>query len=243
MTHTKNKTACCYIRYSTSHQGSDTGAVTSEVQEQRVRDYCEYKGYELTNIIRDEAISGGINKNREGFCQLLDIVESGNTSAVVLFSLERLSRDMLTMLALERLLNEYDVELHTIEGQISTETPDGFLSFAMKAFLGEIERRQVKYRTRKAMEYKKSEGHVVGSIPYGYVREGNVLAEVEHEQVVIQLVNRLHGEGATLSEISRTLKSQNITTRAGKVWKPEQIKRLIDGYEDKWKKIHEGNGS
>lgn len=229
------KNACCYIRYSTDMQGGD-GHVTSEVQEQRVRDYCAYKEYSLVQVIRDEGISGGINKNREGFRQLLDLVESGAIDAVVLFSLERLSRDMLTMLALERLLNEYDVELHTIEGQIDTATPDGFLSFAMKAFLGEMERRQVKYRTRKAMEYKKSAGHVVGSIPYGYVRQGDVLIEAEQEQAVIQMVNTLHGAGATLSEISRALKKQSIMTRAGKEWRPEQIKRLIDGYEDKWKK-------
>jgi DNA invertase Pin-like site-specific DNA recombinase len=49
---------------------------------------------------------------------------------------------MLTFLCLERLLDEYNVELHMVDGEIDTSTPDGFMGFAMKAFLGEMERRQ-----------------------------------------------------------------------------------------------------
>ena len=56
---------------------------------------------------------------------------------------------MLTLLAFERLLSEYDIELHTIEGQIDTSTPTGFMSYAMRAFVGEMERRQIKYRTKR----------------------------------------------------------------------------------------------
>jgi DNA invertase Pin-like site-specific DNA recombinase len=94
---------------------------------------------------------------------LLNRIENHDIDAIVLYSLERLSRDMLTLLALERFLYERDIELHTVEGQVDTSMPDGWLNFAMKAFLGEMERRQVKYRTKRAMEYKKSQGAIVGS--------------------------------------------------------------------------------
>ena len=103
------------------------------------------------------------------------MIESGRVESVVLYSLERISRDMLTLLAFDRLLDEHDIELHTIEGQVDTSTPDGWLNFAMKAFLGEHERRQVKYRTRQAMAFKRSQGSVVGSISYGYRRVGDHL--------------------------------------------------------------------
>ena len=106
-------------------------------------------------------------------------MESGEAEALVLYSLERLSRDMLTLLALERLLDEYDIELHTVEGEVNTNTPDGFVNFAMKAFLGEIEWRQVKYRTKKAMEFKKAQGSIVGSVPYGYRRLKDYLVPEE----------------------------------------------------------------
>jgi len=47
----------------------------------------------------------------------------------------------------------------------------------MKAFLGEMERQQLKYRTKRAMEFKKNQGAIVGAIPYGYKRNGNGLEE------------------------------------------------------------------
>ena len=58
------------------------------------------------------------------------------------------------------------------------------MNFAMKAFLGEMERRQIKYRTKKALEYKKGNGEVVGAIPYGYRREGKDLVPDLNEQAV-----------------------------------------------------------
>jgi len=61
--------------------------------------------------------------------------------------------------------------------------------------LGEMERRQVKYRTKKAMEYKKQKGEVVGSIPYGFARKGKDLIPVEKEQEIIRIINRLYKQG------------------------------------------------
>jgi site-specific DNA recombinase len=145
-----------YVRVSTEEQAKD--GVSLDNQKDKIRNYCQHKGLELLQIIEDAGISGGKNKARAGFVELLDRIESNQIGAVILYSLERLFRDMLTLLALERLLDEKDLELHTVEGQVDTGNPDGWLNFAMKVFLGEMERRQVKYRTKKAMEFKKAPG-------------------------------------------------------------------------------------
>jgi len=156
-----------YVRVSTDEQARE--GISLENQKARIAAYCEYRGFTLTGIIEDAGISGGKNRARPGFIEVLNKVESGEAEALVLYSLERLSRDMLTLLALERLLDEHDIELHTVEGEVNTSTPDGFVNFAMKAFLGEMERRQVKYRTKKAMEFKKAQG----SDPFPMVTEGS----------------------------------------------------------------------
>jgi site-specific DNA recombinase len=188
-----------YIRVSTEEQARE--GVSLDNQRDRIEEYCAYRHFRLVRIIQDAGISGGKNKNRPGFVELLDQIEGREINVVVLYSLERLSRDMLTLLALERLLNEHEIELHTVEGQIDTSTPDGWLSFSMKAFLGEMERRQVKFRTKKAMEYKKGQGSVVGAISYGYKRNGNGLVEEPHEQTIIRIVNELFLEDRKLVDI------------------------------------------
>jgi DNA invertase Pin-like site-specific DNA recombinase len=137
---------------------------------------------------------------------------------------------------LERLLDEYDIQLHTVEGQIDTSTPDGWTGFAMRAFLGEIERRQIKYRTKKAMEYKKRRGEVVGSVPYGYRRNGNGLEPDMVEQKAIKWANGMYQAGRSLTEIADWLQGMGYPTRNGKPWRAEQVKRVIEGYEGRYRK-------
>lgn len=218
-----------YIRVSTEEQARE--GISLEAQEKRIRNYCDYKGYELTEVIKDEGISGGKNKKREGFVSVLNRIEQNGFDAIILYSLERISRDMLTLLCLEKLLNEYNVELHTIEGEIDTSTPDGYLSFAMRAFLGEMERRQVKYRTKKAMEYKKQKGEVVGSVPYGFARKGKDLIPVEKEQEIIRIVNRLYKQDKGIAAIARKLTKLNYKTRRSKEFSALQVRRIIKDYQ------------
>ena len=219
-----------YVRVSTEGQVKE--GVSLENQEEKIRAYCGFKGFDLVDIIRDEGISGGKNAARPGFLKLLEGIEEDEIQILVLYSLERLSRDMLTLLALERLLDEYDIQLHTVEGMIDTSTPDGFMNFAMKAFLGEMERRQVKYRTKKALEYKKSQGQVTGRVPYGFSREGKNLVENPDEQMVIAIVNKFYEEEKGLTEICRELKNLGHKTRKGKDFVPMQVKRMIEDYKD-----------
>jgi site-specific DNA recombinase len=223
-----------YIRVSTDTQAKE--GVSLDNQAERIRAYCQYKGFDLLEIIEDAGISGGINKGREGFITLLDRIEANGFDVIVLYSLERLSRDMLTLLTLERYLDDNDIELHTIEGQIDTSSPDGFMSFAMKAFLGEMERRQVKYRTRKAMQFKKSNGEVVGAVPYGFQRHGKDLLPDIAEQTIIRQVNEFYSQGRTLCEIVKALNDAGQFTRAGNPWTPVQVRRLISEYSGKFKK-------
>ena len=219
-----------YIRVSTAAQVED--GVSLDNQKDRIESYCRYRGFELTDIIEDAGISGGKNKARPGFIEVLNRIESGEAGALVLYSLERLSRDMLTLLALERLLDEHDIELHTVEGEVNTSSPDGWLNFAMKAFLGEMERRQVKYRTKKAMEFKKAQGSVVGSIPYGYRRLQDRLEPDLAEQRVIGVARSLHAQSCGLSTIARALTEQGYRTRSGKVFDVQQVKRILVGYKN-----------
>lgn len=218
-----------YIRVSTDKQAQD--GVSLDNQRQQIENYCRYKGIVLVQIVEDAGISGGKNAAREGFCALLDTVESREVNALVIYSLERLSRDMLTLLSFERLLSEYDLELHTVQGAVDTSTPQGWMSFAMNAFMGEMERRQVKYRTKAAMQYKKSQSAVVGSVPYGFSRDGEMLIENSEEQAVIARVNTMYTNGLKLADIARSLAASGIMTRTGKPFDHAQIKRIIKGYE------------
>lgn len=229
-----------YVRVSTDKQVREGVSVENQVE--RIRDFCERDNLELVDIIRDEGISGGKNRSRRGFVNLLEKIEIDEIDAVVLYSLERLSRDMLTILSLERFLDEYEVTLYTVEGKIDTSTIDGWMSFSMKAFMVEMERRQVRSRTKKAMEHMKKNGRVVGDIPFGFKREGDLLVEIPGEQSTITQINEMYSRGMNLSSIVRTLNGEGIKTRSGNEWDTTQVRRLIEGYKPTRKRRKTNHG-
>lgn len=224
--------AIIYGRYSTDKQD-----MSIEVQISRCREYAEYKGFQVVDVIQDLAVSGGTNKGRAGFMELLSRVEHGYCDLVLTYDLTRLSREMVSLLALERFFNEYDCLIYTVEGQVDTSTVEGFMSFAMRAFLGEMERRTVKLRTKRAMEHLKANGKVFNHTPYGFERIEDRLHEIPEEQKVIRLVNGLYGQGSSLAEIQRALRTKKIKTRNGGDWDHKQVRRLIEGYEQT-RKVH-----
>lgn len=233
------KKAVGYIRVSTEGQARD--GVSLEAQADKIRRYCDYSGFDLVGIIEDAGISGGKNRGRAGFVELLDRVEAGGIDALVVYDQDRLSRGMLTQLVFELFLNENGVALHTVEGKVDTTTPAGWLAFAMKSFVGEMERRNTGARTRAAMEFKRGRGEVTGPVPYGFRREGSILEAVETEQAVIRSAARSYARGRTLAEICRELSRRGITTRTGREFSPQQVKRIIPDYRQKWNKESQVN--
>ena len=93
-----------YIRIPTEEQARE--GVRLDNQKARIEQYCTYRGFSLAGIIADAGISGGKNKTRPGFIELLDRIETGQAEVVVLYNLVRLSRDMLTLRALRRIDGE-----------------------------------------------------------------------------------------------------------------------------------------
>lgn len=67
-----------------------------------------------------------------GFGKIRERVEANGLDALIVYSIDRLSRDLGTLVIFEQLLDKYDVELHTIEGQIDTSSASGWMNFAMK---------------------------------------------------------------------------------------------------------------
>jgi site-specific DNA recombinase len=219
-----------YCRYSTHKQ--DNG-VSIANQLQRCQQYAQFKGLEVQQVLKDEAISGGTNKGRPAFMKLLVMVEQREIDVVLCYDLTRLSRDMLSLLAFERFCNEYDVSIHTAEGEVSTDSPEAFMSFCMRAFLGEMTRRQIKWNTKHAMQHLKKNGKVFNHEPYGWKRDGDKLLEDAKEQQVIKMVNDAYLQGSRLADIQKVLKRRGIKTRNGKPWSSNQVKRVINGYEQK----------
>ena len=108
------------------------------------------------------------------------------------FPSPRIVKKIFSALGVFKTCHDSKIELHTVEAEIDTSTPDGSVSLAIRSFPGEMERRQVRHRTKNAMEYKKEKGEVVGQVHWEYKREKRNLIIDEKEQEVTKVVNGLY---------------------------------------------------
>ena len=99
----------------------------------------------------------------------------------------------------------------------------------MMAVLAEFERDQISERTTTAMQFKKAKGERVGAIPYGYdlAVGGVTLTENAAEQSVIQRARELKASGLSLRKIAAELQRRGFVSRAGTMFQPGQILRMV----------------
>ena len=230
MCYINNMKTLGYIRVSTDKQVQNGDSLDN--QRESLVKYCKFKNLPLAGIIEDAGISGAKNAGREGFKLITAAcAEDPDVTSIVIYSLERISRDVLTLFGFERFLRECEVTLHTIEGEIDLSTPSGFLGFAMRAVMGEMERRQASSRTKAVVDFKKARGEVAGEIPYGFVRKGDLAVEEPAEQEVIALANELYAKGSNLTAICKALSMMGIVSRRGRPFVPTQVCRMLEDYK------------
>ena len=126
------------------------------------------------------------------------------------------------------------VALHIVDlggNAIDTTSAAGRLMLVVLAGAAEMERNLTRERTRSAMAMKKSNGHRVGSIPYGYdlADDGTTLVPNESEQAVIADIREWRSRGRKLQQIAGALTERGIPTKTGRSngWSHQAVARIL----------------
>lgn len=216
--------AIIYLRVSTAKQAQE--GVSLEAQEAKARAWCDFNDYEVKAVHIDAGISGKRADNREGLQNALSDCENG--AALVVYSLSRLARSTKDTIEISERLEKQGADLVSLSEKIDTTTAAGKMVFRLLAVMAEFERDQISERVTGAMQYKKSKGERVGSIPYGFSLHGNGkdLIKNEIEQEIIKIVENLHRDDFSLNKIAAYLNNSEHQPR-GKKWYPQTIKRIL----------------
>jgi site-specific DNA recombinase len=160
-----------YCRLSIRKGTDEATEAALERQEEDCRRLCEQRGYEVTRIFPDEGFSaytGG--KTRPGFEAALDALASGDIDVLVVFKLDRLTRNMYDLLRIEKVLESSGGSLVSVHDYWADATePSGRFMMRTFASLAEIESSNTSLRIqaqrRQAAEAGKPNS---GRRPYGY---------------------------------------------------------------------------
>ena len=180
----------CYI-YTRVSTAAQTEGYSLEAQQERLRQYAEYKNLEIAGEYCDAGKSGKSILGRPAFMEMMDDIAGGKDqiSYVLVFKLSRFGRNAADVLKSIQTLLDYDVDLVCVEDSIDSSTQGGRLTLAILSAVAEIERENIRVqfmagRTQKMMEG----GWAGGPVPFGYRNKNGKLTVEPGEAEIVRLI-------------------------------------------------------
>jgi DNA invertase Pin-like site-specific DNA recombinase len=148
--------AALYARISTLNHGQDP-----EVQLRELRDYCQRRGFTITNEYVDKGISGS-RERRPALDNLLTDCRKRLVDAVVVYRYDRFARSLRQLVNALEDFRSLGIEFISIHEGVDTSTPNGRLVFGIFASIAEFERELIRDRVRSGLAAAKAKGKRVG---------------------------------------------------------------------------------
>lgn len=195
----------CYI-YTRVSTAAQTEGYSLEAQQERLREYADYKNLEIAGEYCDAGKSGKSIVGRPAFLQMLDDIssEKDNISFVLVFKLSRFGRNAADILKSIQLLEDYEVDLICVEDAIDSSTPGGKLTLTILSAVAEIERENINVQFMAGkMQKILNGGWPGGPAPYGY-RSVNkeLVVEPEEAEIVRLIFDRYIQDDGTLNGVA-----------------------------------------
>jgi len=218
-----------YARVSTQEQANE--GTSLEHQNEQLTKYCEAQGWEIVGQYVDPGHTGK-DDNRPGLKRLLNDTKLGLFSKVVVYKLDRLSRNLRLLLELEEKLKHFDVGLHSVKEAIDTSKAIGRTVFQVLGLVGEWEREAIIERTTSGRLQRYREGKWAGGKPaygYSYDKETKKLTIKKSEARVVRRIFELYVSGKSLSNIANVLNEDKVKARGnnGKGWRATSVRNVL----------------
>ncbi len=201
-----------YVRVSTKQQGASGLSIAA--QKKQIRDYCKQQGWKVKKFYTDVASgSTGIGE-REQLDLMLSELSPG--TAVVVAKRDRLCRNLLVSLILDKEISRVSCCIHSCESsEINGEDASAEL---MRNIMGSValwEIRRIRTRISEALQEKKRQGFKLGKPPFGYtIVNGELLVDKKHIHTR-RRIEELRQESIGWNEIARILNAEERPTQRG----------------------------
>jgi len=203
--------AIIYARVSTEEQENNF-SLPSQVE--ACRRYASEHGMQMVAEVQD--VASGATLDRPGLSRIRELARKRMIDAVVVYALDRLSRNTAHLLLLLDELRSAGVAPHTVNRGESGDTPEARMMNTIEAAFAEFERLKIKERMQRGKRQKAASGLAVGegSAPYGYRWEGRGkerrLVIVPEEAEIVKTIFAWSIEGDGIPRIVERLAALNI---------------------------------
>jgi DNA invertase Pin-like site-specific DNA recombinase len=145
-----------YARVSTNNHHQDP-----EVQLRDIRDYCDRKGWELTQVYVDKGISG-TKSSRPELNRLMVDVETKRFDGVIVWKFDRFARSSAHLINSLDKFKVLGMAFVSVQDSIDTSTAMGECMFTIIAAFAQFERSVTVERIKAGLRNAKAKGHLPG---------------------------------------------------------------------------------
>ena len=151
-----SKKTFLYARVSTDMQS--TGL---ESQVRALKIYCEQNGVTEYEIFADEGISGA-KESRPSLNRMMEAVDAGGTTQVVVFSFSRFARSTTHLLKALQKFKERNVQFVSLTERVDTSSAMGVAIFTILGAISQLERELIAERVKNGLANARAKGKHIG---------------------------------------------------------------------------------
>jgi len=190
---------------------------SNSIQNQKVllSEYAQSKGYQNCKFFVDDGISG-VSFERQGFQEMLAMIEAGEIERVIVKDLSRLGRNFIEVgQYTDYIFPQYDIHFIAILDNVDSSTQNGTGDFIapIKNIFNEMYISDVSRKLRTSQKIKSSQGHPIGKPPYGYMRDPENTKRWALDDEAAELVRcifKMRLDGESVNGIALTLRREKV---------------------------------
>lgn len=230
--------AFIYCRMSRDRVGAGLGV---DRQAADCHALADQLGWQVVNTYTDNDTSAYTGKPRPGYRAMLDALEAGEATGVLVWHTDRLHRSPVELEDYVAVCERHSISTHTVKaGPLDLASPSGRL---VARQLGAVARYEVEHNIERikaarlqAVAAGKWSG---GRRPFGYEPDGVTIREAE-ARWIRQATDAVLA-GTSLSQVARDLNAAGVTTSAGTAtWTGTEVRRLLLRARNAGLMVHNG---
>lgn len=218
----KIKSAGIYIRVSTFDQARE-GFSLGE-QEERLKEFCNFKRYNIYKVYQDAGISAK-NDKRPAYQEMIEDVKKGNINVIVALKLDRLTRSVYDIEKLMKFVNDYECDIDCMADESNTTTSNGRMVMRIMTSVSQNEIEKCSERTKFGMAGAIKNGHIPNRTGLGFKRENKKLVPDPLTKDIIVRIFDLYLEGKSHQAITNIYNKEKVLGKTN--WYDSTIQKIL----------------
>ena len=212
-----------YARYS-SHNQQETSI---EGQLKVCYDYCESNGYNVINEYIDRAISGTTD-NRPAFLQMIEDSSKKNFQGVIVYQLDRFSRNRNDSAAYKAILKKRGVRVISARENIS-EDASGIILEGLLETMAEYFSVELSQKVKRGMNINAEKClSTGGNRTLGFMVDKDKRFQIDPDTApIIRVIFEMYANGTSIQKITEHLNEQGYKTVKGLPFGKNSIRNIL----------------